>query len=127
MNRAQRPALNAYGEPVFDDNTPSIATPGVPSWSGGSQIAFNIRRVGLKKRYKTGGNSYTAVVAFPKNKSEKVQSKSIHVFGASGNPDSPNHMDQAKLLAAKHYKNAWLYLDDVKASTIRSYHPGEEE
>ena len=126
MNRAQRPSLNEKGEPVFDDDAPSIATPGVPSWSGGSQISFNIRRDGLKKRYKTGGNSYTAVVAFPNNKSEKVQSKSIHVFGANGNPLSPNYMDQAKLLAAKTYKNSWLYLEDVKTGAIRSYHPGEE-
>ena len=57
VNRAQRPPLNARGNPVFDDQAPSIATPGVPSWSGGSQISFNIRRDGLKKRYKTGQKS----------------------------------------------------------------------
>lgn len=126
INRAQRPPLNAYGDPVFDDSAPSIATPGVPSWSGGSQISFNIRRDGLKKRYKTGGNSYTAVVAFPKNRNKKVQSKSIHVFGANADPQSPNYMDQAELLATKTYKNAWLYLDDVIAGAKKSYHPGEE-
>ena len=126
MNRSQRPPLRDNGRPIFDDAAPSIATPGVPSWSGGSQISFNIRRDGLKKRYKTGGNSYTAVVAFPKDRNEKLKSKSIHVFGASVDPASPNNMDQAKLLADKKYKDAWLYLDDVKANAARSYHPGEE-
>jgi penicillin amidase len=126
MNRAQRPALDATGNPVFNDLAPSIATPGVPSWSGGSQISFNIRREGLMKRYKTGGNSYTAIASFPKNRNEKVQSKSIHVFGTSADPKSLNHMDQAKLLAAKTYKNSWLYIDDVKAGAKKIYHPGEE-
>mgnify|MGYP000501219509 CR=1 FL=1 len=126
MNRSQRPPLDASGNPIFDDNAPSIATPGVPGWSGGSQISFNNRRDGLIKRYKTGGNSYTAIVDFPLDKNEKTKSKSIHVFGASADPNSPNNMDQAKLLAAKQYKPAWLYLDDVKAGAARSYHPGEE-
>ncbi|MEZ5757507.1 MAG: penicillin acylase family protein [Emcibacteraceae bacterium] len=126
MNRSQRPPLDASGNPLFDDNAPSIATPGVPSWSGGSMTAFNLRQDGLKRRYKTGGNSYTAVVAFPNEPNEKVKSKSVHVFGASADPKSPNNMDQAALLAAKKYKPAWLYLDDVKSNAKRSYHPGEE-
>lgn len=124
MNRAQRPPLNEQGNPIFSDDAPSIATPGVPSWSGGSQIAFNNRRDGLKRRYKTGGNSYTAVVHFVGN--ERTKSKSIHVFGASVDPNSPHNMDQAQMLANKQYKPAWLYLDDVEANAARSYHPGEE-
>jgi len=126
VNRSQRALTNLSGKPQFDDNAPSIATPGVPSWSGGSQIAFNRRIEGLNRRYKTGGNSYTAVVAFPADKNDKVQSKSIHVFGSSADPKSPNYMDQAKLLAAKQYKNAWLYLTDVKANAVRAYNPGKE-
>ncbi len=126
MNRSQRPPLDASGNPIFDDNAKSIATPGVPSWSGGSQISFNIRREGLIRRYKTGGNSYTAIVDFPNDRSVKTNAKSVHVFGASADPNSPNNMDQAALLAAKMYKKAWLYLDDVKANAARSYHPGEE-
>jgi penicillin amidase len=126
VNRSQRPPLDASGNPIFDDSAESIATPGVPSWSGGSQISFNLRREGLKRRYKTGGNSYTAIVYFPSDRNQKVQSKSIHVFGASADPNSPNNMDQAKLLAAKRYKNAFLHLDDVKANAVRFYHPGQK-
>jgi acyl-homoserine-lactone acylase len=126
MNRSQRPPLDDAGNPIFNDDADSIATPGVPSWSGGSQIAFNLRRDGLKKRYKTGGNSYTAIVVFPTDDNERTRSKSIHVFGASADPSSPNNMDQAAMLAQKQYKPAWLYLDDVKANAVRSYHPGEE-
>ena len=125
MNRSQRPPLDEQGNPIFDDKAPSIATPGVPSWSGGSQIASARRRDGLKRRYKTAGNSYTAVVHFAGG-GERTKSKSIHVFGASADPSSPHNMDQAKLLAAKQYKPAWLFLDDVKANAARSYHPGEQ-
>lgn len=126
VNRSQRPALDESGNPVFCDTCPSIATPGVHAWSGGSQIAWNSRRDGLKKRYKTGGNSYTAIVDFPKDPAQKVRAKSVHVFGASADPLSPHAVDQATLLAAKQYKPAWLYLDDVKANAVRAYHPGEE-
>ncbi len=124
MNRAQRPPLNEQGNPIFSDDAPSIATVGVPGWTGGSQIAFNNRRDGLKRRYKTGGNSYTAVVHFAG--SERTKSRSIHVFGASVDPNSPHNMDQAQMLANKQYKPAWLYLDDVQANAAGSYHPGEE-
>ena len=125
LNRSQRPPVDDRGNPVFNDDASSIATPGVPSWSGGSQIAFNLRRDGLKRRYKTGGNSYTAVVHFAGD-NERTKSKSIHVFGANVDPNSPNNVDQAQMLANKQYKPAWLYLDDVKANAARSYHPGEE-
>lgn len=126
INRSQRPKLDERGNPIFCDECPSLATPGVHSWSGGSQIAWNVRQKGLKKRYKTGGNSYTAIVDFPNNPDDPVKSKSIHVFGASANPTSPHNMDQAALLAAKKYKPAWLYLKDVIANAKKSYHPGEE-
>ncbi|MDG1859879.1 MAG: penicillin acylase family protein, partial [Emcibacteraceae bacterium] len=125
-NRSQRPALDASGAPIFSDDVPSIATPGVPGWSGGSQIGFNKRIDGLKRRYKTGGNSYTAIVDFPKDRSVLTKSKSIHVFGASADPSSENNMDQAQLLANKKYKPAWLYLEDVKENAVRSYQPGKE-
>ena len=126
INRAQRAPVDERGRPKFCDTCDSIATPGVPHWSGGSQITWSPRPTGLKKRYKRGGNSYTAIIDFPRDPAEKVIAKSVHVFGASADPKSPHHMDQAKLLAAKHYKNAWLYLDDVKRNAVRAYHPGEE-
>jgi len=126
VNRSQRPPLDEQGNPIFDDTAPSIATPGVPSWSGGSQTAFDARQEGLKRRYKTGGNSYTAVVHFAAG-GEPTEAKSIHVFGASADPNSPHYFDQAKMLAAKQYKPAWLYLEDVRANAERSYHPGEEQ
>ncbi|MDG1437778.1 MAG: penicillin acylase family protein [Emcibacteraceae bacterium] len=125
-NRSQRPTLASDGTPIFTDDEPSIATPGVPGWSGGSQTVFNKRKDGLKRRYKTGGNSYTAIVDFPRDQNVLTNSKSIHVFGASADPISPNNMDQAKLLANKQYKPAWLYLKDVKDNAVRSYQPGKE-
>lgn len=126
INRAQRPQLDARGVPQFCDDCESIATPGVPGWSGGSQITFNTRTPGVKKRYKRGGNSYTAIIDFPKNKAEKIKAKSVHVFGASVDSQSPHNMDQARLLARKQYKAVWLYLDDVKKHAVRAYKPGQE-
>jgi len=126
VNRAQRAPVDERGRPQFCDECDSIPTPGVPHWSGGSQITWSPRLPGLKKRYKRGGNSYAAIIDFPQDKSEKVIAKSVHVYGASADPKSPHHLDQAKLLAAKKYKRAWLYLDDVKKNAVRAYHPGEE-
>lgn len=126
INRSQRPEVDALGVPQFCDECASIATQGVPHWSGGSLISGNPRQDGLKKRYMRGGNSYTAIIDFPAERSKRVVSKSVHVFGADADVASKHHMDQADLLAAKRYKQAWLYLDDVKENAVRSYHPGEE-
>lgn len=126
INRAQRPDVDEFGQPIFTDDAPSIATGGVPGWSGGSQIDFNARTEGLKRRYKRGGNSYTSISLFPRDRDKKVVLKSVHVFGASADPESPHNMDQARLLANKQYKDAWLYLDDVQNGAVRSYHPGME-
>lgn len=127
INRAQRPELDQKGVPQFCDTCDSIATPGVPGWSGGSHISFNGRLPGVKKRYMRGGNSYTSIVDFPKDKAERLQAKSIHVFGASVDNQSPHNMDQAKLLARKEYKTAWFYLDEVQNNAVRSYQPGQEK
>ncbi|MBT8144178.1 MAG: penicillin acylase family protein, partial [Gammaproteobacteria bacterium] len=126
VNRAQRPDIDEFGSPIFSDDAPSLATGGVPGWSGGSQIDFNARTEQLKRRYKRGGNSYTSISLFPRDRDEKVVLKSVHVFGASADPESPHNMDQARLLADKQYKDAWLYLDDVQREAVRSYHPGME-
>ncbi|WP_262693552.1 penicillin acylase family protein [Kordiimonas aquimaris] len=126
INRAQRPAVDSKGVPQFCDDCESLATPGVPHWSGGSLISGNTRLPDLKKRYKRGGNSYTAIIDFPRDRSKRIVSRSVHVFGASVDANSQHHMDQAALLAQKQYKPAWLYLDDVKKHAVRAYHPGEE-
>ena len=50
INRSQRPPLDEQGNPIFDDNASSIGTPGVPSWSGGSQCPPSRRaKTSLKK------------------------------------------------------------------------------
>lgn len=124
MNRYQRPPLDEQGNPMFNDDLESIAAPGVPGATGGSHID-NSQRTDLKRRYKSSGNSYTAVVHFATGE-DRTRSKSIHAFGASVDPSSPHNMDQARLLSQSKYKPAWLYLDDVQQNAARSYHPGEE-
>ena len=125
MNRYQRPTLDEQGNPIFSDDEPSIPAPGVTGRSGGSHIDNGRRTETHKRRYKVGGNSYTAVVHFAAG-DERTKSKSIHTFGASADPSSPHNMDQARLLSQSKYKPAWLYLDDVKANAKNIYHPGQE-
>lgn len=126
MNRYQRPKLDEKGRPVFSDDEPSIPAPGITGRTGGSHTDNGTRTTEHKRRYKIGGNSYTAVVHFPTEENSLVKSRSIHTFGASADPNSPYNMDQARLLSKSQYKDAWLYLDDVKKNAKRFYHPGEE-
>ena len=56
---------------------------------------------------------------------DKVVSKSLLPYGASGDPKSPNFFDQAELLSKKQLKENLFYWDDVVAGAKRVYHPGE--
>ncbi len=126
INRAQRAELDEKMRPKFCDQCDSIGSPAVPGWAGGSLITFSRRQSDLKYRYKNGGNSYTAIIDFPKDPSQPISAKSVHVFGASSDPESKHFIDQANLLADKKYKPAWLSLKDVKKHAQKVYHPGQE-
>ena len=55
----------------------------------------------------------------------KVEARSILVFGENGDPASPHNFDQAKLYANKQFKPAWFDLDEIRAHSERTYHPGD--
>jgi len=118
LNRLQRLSPN---KGQFSDQEESIESAGVPSWAGASYTVWSAARPGTKKRYATGGNSYVSVVEF----GDQIRARSLHAFGASSVPGDEHYMDQAARMPVTAYKNAWLYLEDVRANAIKSYHPGQ--
>jgi acyl-homoserine lactone acylase PvdQ len=124
INRLQR---NPGGGPLapgtgpadlFDDERSSLAVPGVPSWAGAS-FTFNTVSPGTGRRYGVSGNSYVAVVEF----GDTVRARTLHTFGASGEPDSPHFFDQAPLYVRGDYKPAPVTLAEVEEAAVRSYRP----
>jgi len=106
----------------FDDDAPSFPSAGLPSWAGAVFTQWSSEVDGARRRYGIGGNSYVAVVDL----GPRVQARSLLVFGASADPDSEHHLDQAERYLSGDYKPAWLTLDEVRTHAVRSYHPGEE-
>jgi len=120
INRLQRP--DESKDEKFQDGRPSIGVPGV-SGGGGSVFTFySTEEKGQKKRYGVAGGTYVSIVEF----APKVRAKSVHVFGASGHPDSRHYMDQSELYARGKFKPAWLAFEDIKANLESSYQPGRE-
>lgn len=118
MNRLQR--KHTSGEEPFSDDRPSIPIAGAPGWAGPMFTFTAVPEAGQRRRYGVHGNSYVAVVEF----SSPVRARSLHVFGASADPDSPHYFDQAERYARGDYKPAWLTLSDVQEHAVQSYQPG---
>lgn len=125
VNRLQR---NPEGGPVgperdpaalFSDDRPSLPVPGVPSWAGAS-FTFNTASPGTRRRYGVSGNTYVAVVEF----GDPVGARTLHTFGASGEPESPHFFDQAPRYVDGDYKPAPVTLSEVEEAAVRSYRPG---
>jgi acyl-homoserine lactone acylase PvdQ len=118
INRLQR--RHTGGEDPFSDEKPSLAIAGVPGWAGAMFTFYATTVEGEKRRYGVAGNTYVAVVEF----GPEVKAKTLHTFGASADPSSKHHFDQAPHYAEGDFKAAWLKLADVKENAARSYHPG---
>ncbi|HKO41967.1 MAG TPA: penicillin acylase family protein [Pyrinomonadaceae bacterium] len=119
INRLQRRDESKEGS--FEDGRPSISIPGFGGRDGAVFTFYAAPARGQKKRYGVAGGTYISVVEF----APKVRALSVHVFGASGNPESRHFMDQSQLYARGEFK-PWLTLEDIKANLERAYHPGEE-
>jgi acyl-homoserine-lactone acylase len=119
IDRLQR--TQSGGEEPFSDGRESLPVAGGPGPVG---IVFNFyarAEKGQKEHFGVAGHSFVSVVDF----GPKVEARSILVFGENADPQSPHYFDQAKLYANQQFKPAWFYLDDIKAHTERTYHPGE--
>ncbi|MDB4890399.1 MAG: Penicillin amidase [Gemmatimonadetes bacterium] len=118
VNRLQR-RDEARNEP-FNDERPSVAVPGM-NGADGAIFTFYARRAPDQQRnYGTSGATYVSVVEF----APEVRARSIHVFGASGDPRSAHFADQSPLYAGGEFKPAWFTRREVLAHATRSYHPG---
>jgi penicillin amidase len=120
INRVER--TDTLGNEPFCDCQNSLPVAGAPGWLG---VVFNFYtrpEKGQKRRYGVAGHSFISVVDF----GPKVEARSILVFGENGDPSSPHNFDQARLYANKQFKPAWFALDEIKAHSERTYHPGEE-
>ena len=119
INRLQR--ISSGGDQSFNDNRPSLAVPGGPSWLG-MVFAFNTRTSpGQKRQYGVQGHSYVSVVEF----GPEVKARSILVMGETADPKSPHYFDQALLYSKQEFKPAWYTIEEVRANAESMYHPGQ--
>ncbi len=130
VNRLQRHAdvADFYKIP-FSDSQPSLPSAGMPGPPGVVFTMYFTPSIYLppiklmKKHYAVVGTSYMCIVEF----GDRIQSKSLLQYGASGDPQSPHFFDQAKLLSERKMKDNYIYWDDVEENAKRVYHPGPEK
>jgi len=117
--RLQRPDFNQPdvldGETagLFSDEAPSLAIAGMP---GGSLFVLQTVRGPGRRRYAVSGTAAVLVTEF----SSTPASRSIVVFGQSGDPASSHFFDQAAAYASGRLKDVAAGADAAR----ESYHPG---
>ena len=128
VNRLQRHAnVSDFYKIPFSDSLPSLPSAGMPGPPGVIFTTYFTPSIYvppfklMKNHYAVVGNSYMSIVEF----GDRVHSKSLLQYGASGDPKSPHFFDQAELLSKKQMKDNPIYWDDVLAAAKRKYHPGE--
>ncbi len=129
VNRFQRHAdVGDLFKIPFSDDLPSLPSAGMPGPPGVVFTTYFTPSIYLppfkkmKKHYAVVGTSYMSIVEF----GDRVRSKSLLPYGASGNPQSPHFFDQAALMSKKQMKDNPIYWDDVVAQAKTYYHPGEQ-
>ena len=67
------------------------------------------------------GESYIQLVRFGSDRLPIIET--INAYGTSAEPDSPHYTDQMELFTRQKLKPMTLSLEEVKATSIKSYHP----
>jgi acyl-homoserine lactone acylase PvdQ len=123
-NMADLPALR------FRDRSASLPCLGVNGAMGviftqyfTPSIHIPLGFLSQKKRYVVVGAAYLAVYEFA---ADGVRGRSVVPYGASGDLQSPHYFDQAELFSAARMKPIPFTEQEVLASAVRSYHPGQE-
>ena len=121
INRLQR--IQSGGElESFDDAKPSLPIAGAPGPVGVVNNFYARPEKGQKRRYGVAGTSFVSVVEF----GPQVQARSLLQFGESADPASPHYLDQGRLYSKREFKPAWFTLQEIKAHSESSYHPGQK-
>ena len=119
LNRFQR--LSADISAKYSDAEASIPVP-FAEGRYGSLASFRAEpRAGTKEWYGNYGNSFVAMVEF----GPRVRARAVSAGGQSGNPGSPHFRDQAERYASGNLREVYFHPDQLKAHTLRTYHPGE--
>ena len=94
---------------------------------GGPDILRAIYSFGLEQNepaYATHGDTWMALVEWDKN--GQISADVLHQFGsATLDKSSPHYADQAQLFADKKWRKALLNINEIRASSERSYFPIE--
>jgi penicillin amidase len=115
-------------EVPFCDEEPSLPCPGVPGPLGAILTQYYTPSIHVpfvktqRRRYGVVGTTYLAIYEF----GPRIRGASLINFGASGDPQAPHFMDQARLLSERRLKPVLFYWDDVTVQAARVYQPGEK-
>jgi len=125
LNRLQRSTAYSkppFGNPVFSDDEPSVASPGVSEEDGAPYTLRTVPGKQGRRQYGVHGDTYVSVVEF----GPSTHALSVMTFGESADPKSSHFIDQAPLYAQGQFKPSWFTLDEVKQHAEKHYHPGDE-
>ncbi|HUY34991.1 MAG TPA: penicillin acylase family protein [Pirellulales bacterium] len=128
IHRIQRhPEVADLMNVPFDDKLPSLPSLGSHGPMGMIFTQYYTPTVHIPfvkqvaKQYGVVGYTYVGVYEF----GERFEGATLVQFGASGDPNSPHYMDQARLLSDCKLKRELFYWDDVLGDARGAYHPGD--